>query len=1177
MAPADVYPRFDRFAQKLIGEQGAEGGGGGEGGGPKPPAISAAVWSTALVAAALVLVVIRALLDVPGGWGIEDFLGWVDSDKDAPGARLIALWTNAGVVPAAGLYLAIDTLVFVPVYATLALILTARLVGALAADASAGVRTIELWMRWLPLPVVALVATDLAENSLGLARIAPAMSLWAWLLCASAGLFGAMLLASRGLRTVVGELQSPALWAGVALALAVIALVAAGGSCRAGQPAEWQGWSSLSCAAHRAKYLWSAVVLGLLLLGLAAWVFGVLLRGDPDPASADPAVRQRAERAAARAALRSALWDIFVRSRYVLAALALFGGLSLVSNQPRDVMYAVAAAPWSGPQMAFRLGGLAGSLLVYALSALALWGLAFACWLWTRSVCEVVGAGVPARTAPAAEDTVARLWARALGLAPYGILVGLCVRVVSDSTVARHAALAMASPGGDVYTAIMASVAAFAAVTIALGLLYVRERVGRSQPLYYNAVDWLPWARKAGLLQSRTDIKYRMLGLITPRLMPLLAVAGIFVTRLIDLFPGQAVPSLAYPVIAFTIGLWLCCFGWLSILEVVRAIPWTVLLLVVVGALGLFGLTDNHRVWSPIDEQVSGSSLGLLAAAAALAAIALVAYWLVTALPRRRAERAQPLSRWLGFGAALALAAATAATLSAGNWLSPRRPLPESDARAAAEALKSRPTLELAMARWLASLCAGSTACNGGQAAPKLPVYFVTTEGGGIRAAGWTAAALDALTQQQPALPERTFSISGVSGGAVGATVFRSCLDDEQGRRRSDEQRKACIRAITTTDLVSPLLGAWMFEDALARIVPTSWCATPGCGFLSRAAWFEARLEEHGRALRKGLAAARAAILPTAPHRPYLLLNSTWVESGERAIASDLRIDSSAFPGARDQLAIAGHDLPQSTAAHNAARFPYTNPIGLLTARQADCDRRREAAASPGSPAAPGAADRVGCGHLADGGYFDNSGGQSTADALKALVKCLTPPTDAGAAAPAAPEAAAAPSAPDAFCTAPAFKPQRAWLKAHLLPSVLFIRNGVDPAAALGKDCSRADQPAASALGRQPGSCRSDRAEYRPEAPACATRFTLFVDALGPPLTLFNVAGLRAHGRLSEGNQRRAVLEAWAALAAPAGADSVPVITIDQVSDGVLYPLGWHLSPAAASGLERQAATCHLN
>ena len=56
------------------------------------------------------------------------------------------------------------------------------------------------------------------------------------------------------------------------------------------------------------------------------------------------------------------------------------------------------------------------------------------------------------------------------------------------------------------------------------------------------------------------------------------------------------------------------------------------------------------------------------------------------------------------------------------------------------------------------------------------PLYIVATEGGGIRAAYWTAAVLGEIQDKNPNFAAHLFAISGVSGGSLGAAVFEALL-----------------------------------------------------------------------------------------------------------------------------------------------------------------------------------------------------------------------------------------------------------------------------------------------------------------------------------------------------------------------------------------------------------------
>jgi hypothetical protein len=350
-----------------------------------------------------------------------------------------------------------------------------------------------------------------------------------------------------------------------------------------------------------------------------------------------------------------------------------------------------------------------------------------------------------------------------------------------------------------------------------------------------------------------------------------------------------------------------------------------------------------------------------------------------------------------------------------------------------------------------------------------------------------------------------------------------------------------------------------MFEDALARVVTTRPGSMPGCGFLSRASWFERSFEAAVPKMADGLAASRGGT--AAPHLPYLLLNATWVETGERAIASDLLVPDAVFPAARDQLALAGGDLSLTTAAHNSARFPYTNAIGTLPAQRGACEGRA------GAPLTGKDADKVAvCGHLADGGYFDNSGAQSTRDVLHLFQRCLTVQEgDADAA-----RYAACLGMPEG---------QRKLLRLNLVPQVLMIRNGVpfttpQQQASCPPQDSGVEPTALEVRGPEPVGCGVGNG-YRPDLPICAAPARTLVELTGPPMTLLNVSGIRSNGRLPHARQEEAVRTVRLALGTAHTGHRIPaVVPLDLVLDGARYPLGWHLSPRAREGIVRQVAGC---
>ena len=145
-----------------------------------------------------------------------------------------------------------------------------------------------------------------------------------------------------------------------------------------------------------------------------------------------------------------------------------------------------------------------------------------------------------------------------------------------------------------------------------------------------------------------------------------------------------------------------------------------------------------------------------------------------------------------------------------------------------------------------------------------------------------------------------------------------------------------------------------------------------------------------------------------------------------------------------------------------------------------------------------------------------------------------------------------------------------------------MIRNGTDPVEAGKEVCFDVAKPKADDVKPPPAAASqsakgcdqlSAAGHYQPQRPICRPRSSLFVDFLGPPLTLLHVSGIGSNGLLAEARASQAVQAMRAASAA-----SGPAVTaIDLLPDGVRYPLGWHLSPAAVDGMLRQSGSCRVS
>lgn len=285
-----------------------------------------------------------------------------------------------------------------------------------------------------------------------------------------------------------------------------------------------------------------------------------------------------------------------------------------------------------------------------------------------------------------------------------------------------------------------------------------------------------------------------------------------------------------------------------------------------------------------------------------------------------------------------------------------RRP----DGSVASAAPAGRPDAVRAFREWFPrrqQTCAGCA---------DVPVYLVAAEGGGIRAAYWTALVLAHLADDRPEFAPNTFAISGVSGGSVGAAVYAALVRDAAssplpcaaaGAGRS--RLEPCVDRILGRPLLAPTLAKLVGPDFAQWFVPLPIHSFDRAWALEDA-WAEAYRDAAGR---DTLAEPFLAAWPgPSGGVPALLLNGTHVQTGRRLLASPFLWTSAELPDTDDLLTLLGADVPLATAAHNSARFSYVSPAGrLLTAEGQDR------------------------GHVVDGGYFENSGAATVHDLLHAL------------------------------------------------------------------------------------------------------------------------------------------------------------------------------------------------
>ena len=219
---------------------------------------------------------------------------------------------------------------------------------------------------------------------------------------------------------------------------------------------------------------------------------------------------------------------------------------------------------------------------------------------------------------------------------------------------------------------------------------------------------------------------------------------------------------------------------------------------------------------------------------------------------------------------------------------------------------------------------------------------IVSTAGGGIRAAAWTAQVLTGLQESCGArFTSSVLLISSVSGGSVGSMHFLSNYDKEAGALPAGSAEG--IRNLAARSSLGAVGWGFLYPDFL-RTIPFAGVLVPQAfdrGFALENAW----VSQTGSF--PDLSGWREDA--GAGTRPAAIFNGTAAESGERFMIASTDTDD---PGTvAFSTRYAGWDVPIATAARLSATFPFVTPM----------------ARASGGP-------RDSRFHVADGGYYDNSG-----------------------------------------------------------------------------------------------------------------------------------------------------------------------------------------------------------
>jgi len=295
----------------------------------------------------------------------------------------------------------------------------------------------------------------------------------------------------------------------------------------------------------------------------------------------------------------------------------------------------------------------------------------------------------------------------------------------------------------------------------------------------------------------------------------------------------------------------------------------------------------------------------------------------------------------------------------------------------------------------------------------KYPVYIIAVEGGGIYAAAAASMLLARLQDENPCFSDHVFAISGVSGGAIGATIFQAVetarLNEAEAARtpsallakRANAAKPTSMLTFDrvkrcgpppTADIRGPM--NFLLEREVCRIVagdhflPLIASIFPELlGFTKKgrpfelAAGFQQSVKSVDPEAGTVLNAPFATDWSVRSKAPALVLNATWVETGLRAAFAPFPLhnaDDSLYSFVDAEMP-ANQAVPLIRAAVVSARFPFVlPPYSIPVNPAASPDQTSTVKAAPSS-------NRLPYWNFVDGAYTDNSGAATALAVYKAL------------------------------------------------------------------------------------------------------------------------------------------------------------------------------------------------
>ena len=228
------------------------------------------------------------------------------------------------------------------------------------------------------------------------------------------------------------------------------------------------------------------------------------------------------------------------------------------------------------------------------------------------------------------------------------------------------------------------------------------------------------------------------------------------------------------------------------------------------------------------------------------------------------------------------------------------------------------------------------------------PIFIVTAEGGASRSAYWTGRILTEIQQRNPDFYDHIFTLTSVSGGSLGTSTYFVLMES----LKNDSSFKAIHIADTakyllSRDFLAPVSAGMLYPNLFQLFIPVRFKSFSRARYLEKG-WVENWEQLSDFDFRRTY---NSYWLQSNHAPPLLVLNTTRVESGKRAVISYARFNKD-LCDLEDILHIDSVDanFTMPNAVSSSAAFPYISPSARI--RKTD-----------GSF----------WGNVVDGGYFENS------------------------------------------------------------------------------------------------------------------------------------------------------------------------------------------------------------